>query len=53
MHDFRHCLGDFILMVIFYKPFIYSINRKGIPPMRDHLGEYKSKFNKQYSSCSC
>ncbi|KAF6148106.1 hypothetical protein GIB67_024281, partial [Kingdonia uniflora] len=49
MHDFRHCLGDFILMIIFCKPFLYSINRRGIPPMREHLGEYKylgSRSNK-------
>ncbi|KAF6148311.1 hypothetical protein GIB67_025530, partial [Kingdonia uniflora] len=53
MHDFRHFLVDFILLVIFCKPFLYSINRRGIPPMRGHLEEYKSKLNKQYSSCSC
>ncbi|KAF6155728.1 hypothetical protein GIB67_007165, partial [Kingdonia uniflora] len=41
MHNFRHCLGDFILMVIFCKPFLYSINMRGIPPMREYLGECK------------
>ncbi|KAF6169064.1 hypothetical protein GIB67_038561, partial [Kingdonia uniflora] len=49
MHDFRHCLEDFILIVIFCKPFQYSINRRGILSMRRHLGECKSKFNKQLS----
>ncbi|KAF6166065.1 hypothetical protein GIB67_012962, partial [Kingdonia uniflora] len=41
MHDFRHCLGDFILMVIFCKPFLYSINRRGIQHMREDLGKCK------------
>ncbi|KAF6136697.1 hypothetical protein GIB67_018700, partial [Kingdonia uniflora] len=41
MHDFKHCLGDFILIVIFCIPFLYSINRRGIPPMKEHLGECK------------
>ncbi|KAF6162870.1 hypothetical protein GIB67_021019, partial [Kingdonia uniflora] len=41
MHNFRHYLGDFILMVIFCKPFLYSINRRGIPAMREHVRECK------------